>query len=221
MSLITGKLESILNSEAESGSVVIALCGYGGQVPRDILGAALVARATTLEVDASTDGLFSVLLPGNDQIVPAGTYYTVTVKDSNGDVVQVNAYAFQAAVNYDLDTAQPFDPALPLMPLPPFIANELLVVPASDTMIFSGQVFTTFKTTLHGDVLHATFPEMIPGNLYTFIILQDATGGWLFNWGATVHNGTMINLAANSQTTQTFVSDVDGQLYAISAGVYS
>jgi hypothetical protein len=221
MSEITGKLLNILDSEPELGSIVVALCGYGNQVPRYATTGALVARATSIDVDAGSGGAFSIDVPGNDKIAPPTTYYTITVKDDNGDVIQVNAYVFLESDNYDLSTALPFDPTLPMMPLPPLIIDEINVVPASDTMTFDGSDLTTFKTVLHSNVLHATWPNMVPGNLYTFIILQDATGGWQFSWGATVHNGTMIKQNPNGQTVQTFVADVDGQLYAISGGAYS
>jgi hypothetical protein len=219
MATVIGKLATILNNEAESGSVVIALCGYGGQLPRATT--QLLARATTLEIDADENGNFSVTLTGNDQIQPAGTYYTVTVKDDNGDVVQVNAYVFLGSNTYNLGDTPPFDPALPLMPLPPLIVNELLLLPASDTMVFDGSSYTTLKTVLHSDVAHPTITGMVPGNLYTFIIVQDEIGFWEFTWPNGVHNQTLIRQGVNAFTIQTFVADYDGSLYAISAGTYS
>jgi hypothetical protein len=223
---ITGTLKSFFANKVDAlATLEVALCNYGAQVARVTSGAdshGLFADVTLKEFkpDATT-AQFSIDVTGNDVIEPAGTYYTFTVKDGNGDTIQVNAYAFIDSQSYDLNTLQPFDPALPLMPLPPLLVNEMLTVPASDTMIFDGTSYTTFKTTLHSDVLHSTFTNMIPGNLYTFIILEDATGGWQFNWPTTVHNATMINHAPNGQIVQTFVADVDGQLYAISGGAYS
>lgn len=219
MATITGKLESIEANATEQGSVVIALCGYGSQVPR-LEGMAMFARVTMEDIETDSDGMFEAEVPGNDVIAPPGTYYTITVKNSNGDVVQTNAYLFLDDNDYHLENTPPFDPALPMMPLPPLIFNELLIVADSFAMNFDGTTYTAFKTTLHGDVTAATFTNMVPGNLYTFIIVQDGTGGWEFHWGANVHNGTMVKHKANAQTIQTFVADENGALHAVSAGAY-
>jgi hypothetical protein len=224
MASVTGRLGTIQEETIEPGSVVFALCGYGPRNPRlgSNKGDITFARVTTVDLDVGSDGTFTVDVPGNDIIEPPGTYYTVTVKDSNGDVVQTNAYVFLGDTAYILEDLVPFDPSLPMMPVPPLIIDELLVLTGNDTMTFDGNVgYTAFKTTLTGNVLHANFQDMVPGNLYTFIILQDGTGGWQFNWGATVHNGTMVKHDPNARTIQTFVADYDGQLYAISGGAYS
>jgi hypothetical protein len=222
MATITGTLKTFYEGDVDAiATMDIMLCNYGAQVPRS-KGLALLADVTTKAVKVDpTAATFSITLDGNDVIQPADTYYTITIKDGNGDTIQVNAYVFLDSQTYNLNTVQPFDPALPLMPLPPLIVNEMLTVPASDLMTFDGSNYTTFKTVLHSDVLHATWSGMVPGNLYTFIILEDGTGGWQFTWGATVHNGTMIKHDPNAQTVQTFVADTDGQLYAISGGAYS
>ena len=218
MATVSGRLDSILDGDAELGSVVIALCGYGAQVPR-IHNNATLARVTTLEVNAGSDGVFTADLPGNNIIAPSGTYYTITVKDGNGDVVQTNAYVFLDGSDYVLDDIDPFDPTLPMMPITPLIMNQLQFVEWAFAMNFDGSDYTTYKTVLHGNTA-PTYSNILPGNLYTFILLQDGTGGWEFNWGSTVHNGVMINHAPNGQTIQTFVADQDGSLYAISGGTY-
>jgi hypothetical protein len=221
MSHVTGKLATIMDNAVEPGSVVIALCGYSGQIPRYTAGdGAFYARPTTFEVDVDDLGFFNALLPGNDTILPEGTYYTVTVKNSNGDAVQVNAYIFINSEDYDLSLTSPFDPTLSPSPLPPLIFDQLLTLPATDPMTFDGGSLTAFKTVLHTDVTHTTFTNMVPGNLYTFIIVQDVTGGWEFSWGDNVHNGTMVKHDAFAQTIQTFVAEEDGHLYAVSAGAY-
>jgi hypothetical protein len=87
-------------------------------------------------------------------------------------------------------------------------------------MEFDGTLSTAFKTTLSADVTQPVFANMQSGHLYTFIILQDATGGWGFTWAANVKNATRIELAANSTTIQTFVADDLQNLYAIGPGTY-
>ena len=217
MATITGKLEDILGA-VEDGSIEIALCGYGSQVPR-ANGSGLIAQPQDSEIVPSVDGTFTAELTGNDQIAPAGTYYTITVKNENGDVIQVNAYIFIGENIYDLDVTEPFDPTQPIPPLPPLIINQLLVLAWAAAITVPGDVFTAFKITLGGNTT-ITLQNMMPGNLYTFIIVQDATGGHTVTWPLNAHNATLTDPAPNSTTVQTFVADADGSLYAIGPGTW-
>ena len=72
MPTITGTLQTILNDDANAGSIEVALCGYGSQVPR-LYSAGLGARVTDNNVQNGSDGTFSFAVPGNDQIQPLGT----------------------------------------------------------------------------------------------------------------------------------------------------
>lgn len=219
MATITGTLAGILGEEAE-GSIEIALCGYGSVVPR-VNGRALFSVVTEPDSEVDGDGTFTATLFGNDQIVPAGTYYTVTVKNENGDIVQCNAYLILGSNTYDLNVTDPYDPSQPPPPLPPLIINQLQIVSPSGSMVFDGNSgYTAFKTTLPGDVLTPVVENMVPGNLYTFIIVQDGAGDHLFLWPANVHNGAYADPAPNATTVQTFVCDEAGQLYAIAGGTY-
>lgn len=220
MPTVTGKLETILANAPDKGTVEVALCGYGSRVPR-MNGVALAARITDDNVTVGADGSFTFAVTGNDDIAPAGTYYTVTIRDDNGDIVQVNAYRFlNTPPNYDLNLIDPYDPNQPPPPLPPLITNLLLVIPAADNMVFDGSASTAFKTTLPGNVTNATFPNMHSGQLYTFIIVQDATGGWNFVWPGNVFNADPVSKKPNCTTIQTFVADEFGNLYAIAPGTY-
>jgi hypothetical protein len=220
MATITGNLEDIVDSAPEEGSVVIALCGYGSQVPR-VQGTAMLGSVTSDEIEVDADGSFEAEVPGNDQIEPAGTYYTLTVKDANGDVVQTNAYLFLGDDSYDMNGTAPFDPALPLPPLPPLIINQLLIVPFSPTPTFPGGQYTAWAITLTGDVTSSTLSGIIQGNLYTFIILQDSTGGRKFAWPSLVQNATPVNPNPSGLTVQTFVALANnGPLFPIGPATY-
>jgi len=222
-----GKLDNVVSdtaatSEPELGSIEIALCGYGSQIPH-IPNEAMFGKITQpvgMTTSAQDLGTFSAYLYSNPLIQPPGTYYTVTVKDANGDTVQVNAYRFNAAGDFDLDSLQPYDPNLPPPPLPAPITNMLLIIAAANGMIFPGDEYTAFKTTLPGNVSYSTAENMIPGNLYTFIIVQDATGNWDFVWPPNVKNAARIDHIPNSTTIQTFIADEFGDLYAIGPGTY-
>jgi hypothetical protein len=217
MPTITGTLQTILDEAVDQGIVEVALCGYGSRVPR-INAQGLGARVTD-DVDVGTDGTFTFDVAGNDQIAPQGTYYTVTVKDDNGDIVQVNAYQFLSTTpDYDLNLIDPYDPNTPPPPLPPIINNLLLIVAYSPTAQFPGDVFTSWQITLAGDCA-PTFVSLVDGNLYTLIVKQDGTGGHQLTWPANVSNATMIDTDPNSTTIQAFVA-VSGDLYPIGAGTF-
>ena len=216
---VTGNLESTIDETKIKGRVKVMLCGYGSRVPREN-GVALVARISDddVAIDGAT-GHFSFLVPANDSIVPAGTFYAVTIADDNGDIAQVNAYRFTSNQStWDLNITDPYDPNLPPPPLPVPLGNELLIVPAAPNMNFDGAQYSAFMTTLTGDVTAPTIQNMRPGNLYTFIIIQDATGGHAFVWPANVFNGTSVARKPNVRTIETFVADENGHLYSIAPG---
>jgi hypothetical protein len=217
---ITGIFNEIIDGELEIGSVDVALCGYGSQVPR-VPGSSMLARVTqNVPVDASGEVSFEV--EGNDVIAPAGTYYTITVKNSNGDIVQVNAYLFLAGTDYDLDDAQPFDPAQPPPILPPLIIPQLGIYPWASTIDFNGSKFTAWWTTLAGDTVYQIEAGTLsPGNLYTIITSQDGTGGHAVTWATNIHNATPVDSRANGTVIQTFVATDANTLYAIGAGTYN
>ena len=218
--LVYGTLQDIavFQDAFEDGKVEFALCGYGSQLPR-VQGTALLARVTTKPIPVDETGRFEANLYGNDVIVPAGTFYTLTVMDDNGSVVQCSAYQITGTGSMDMSWAVPYDPNQPPPPLPPLITNLLLVVPWSETPEFPGDVFTTFRITLAGDVTSSTAPDTVQGNLYTFIIQQDATGNHAFPWPANFLNASPINPNPNGLTVQTFVMDTEN-LIAISAATW-
>lgn len=207
------------------GSVEVALCGYGSYTPQ-IEGAKFSVVTQVQKMLSPPDqnaGQFSIKLYSNDLITPAGTYYTFTVKDANGDIVQIEAYQLTPG-QHDITDLDPYDPNLPPPPLPTPLTNQLLVLPASSSMVFDGSTYASFKTTLTGDVTGPAVQNMVPGNLYTFIIVQDSVGGHAFVWptgiapGGTKH-GCEIDVRPNETTVQTFVADENGMLWAIGPGM--
>jgi hypothetical protein len=221
MVTVTGKLQSAINAAAVKGQVEVMLCGYGSRVPRHN-GVALVARLQDDAITIDPAGTFTFTVAPNDEISPAATYYTVTIKDENGDVAQVNAYRFLSVPGtYDLNLIDPYDPNQPPPPLPPLLSNLLEVIPANDVMTFDGgRTYISFKTTLPGNVTNAAIQNMQPGNLYTFIIVQNATGHWTFVWPPGVHNAAMVDPLPNSTTIQTFVADENSALWPIGPGTW-
>jgi hypothetical protein len=221
MATINFTLDTFYGEATDSiATVDVALCNYGSQVAR-IPGTALLADVTIKGVTPSTPpATFSFEVAGNDVIQPAGTYYTVTVRDGNGDIIQCNAYIFLDANTYNLNTEQPFDPSLPVPPLPPKIYNQLVTFPYQASVSADLSAATAFLFELAGDMT-VTFTNVTPGNLYTFIVQQDATGDHKLTWANAVLNATAVNQLPNGMTIQTFVASADENLYPVGAGTYA
>lgn len=235
---LVGTLTSLWNASLApnpdpDASIEIALCGYGSQIPR-VAGESLFSTATTMTIEMQSGvppdneaGTFQVMLFSNDLILPEGTYYTVTVRNGNGDILQVNAYVLNAG-GYDLSTLTPYDPNQPPPPLPPLVTNQLGITPWSVDPGFDGTAYTAWQITLAGDTEGAFLQNVVPGNLYTFIIQQDSNGNHVFDWPSStsptgperIFNGALINMEPNSITIQTFVCDAAYNLYAIAGGTY-
>ena len=198
------------------GLVTIQLCGYGSQIPR-IPGQSMLVRVTDVP-EVTPQGYFTAWLFDNTLIEPPGTYYTVTQKNENGDITQVNALRFTTGGYYDLSLQPPYDPNQPPPALLPLVLNELLVVPYSDAPDFPGDTYTSWQITLNGDAT-ATFSDLVDGNLYTIIIVQDGSGGHNFAWPLNVYNPTGPDREPNAISVQTFVA-VTNMLYPIGAGTY-
>lgn len=105
---VTAKLEDF-GSNAVGGSLIIALCNFGSQVPR-VPSVGVVVDAGPISYPAASDGTITVPVWGNDVIQPAGTYYCIAVANANGDMLQVNLYQFTGAGPFDLSTTPPIDP---------------------------------------------------------------------------------------------------------------
>lgn len=227
MATVHGILKGVGDGDADPGATVdIMLCGYGSRSPVSRGVGSESGSYYTAEKRGITPTLpgneFNVVVTGNDLIQPAGTYYTVIIRDSNGDILQCNAYLFLGSNDYDLTTTDPYDPTQPPPPLPPLILNQLLGVGVADPTVFSGDQYTAWKIILTGDVDTIEVTDLIPGNLYTFIIQQDGTGGRAFNWDSAgnVFNAAPVNPDPGAYTVQTFVCDDNLDLYAIGAGMW-
>lgn len=111
--------------EPNPAKIIVMLCGFGAQAPR-VVGTAMLAPTAPVEVECGADGSYSFQLYGNDQITPAGTYYTVLISDSDGNMVQLNAYQFAGTHTYDLSNLNPYMP----VPSPPVPSGAVLLNPA-------------------------------------------------------------------------------------------
>jgi hypothetical protein len=220
MATVTGTAQALSGLLHEASTLQVALCGYGSQIPRVQGGALFGDLDETVPINA-TDGTFEFTVSGNDAISPAGTYYTVTMQDGNGDTIQVNAYQFIGDNDYDLNTIDPYDPNIAPPPLPYPILSQLLIIAFSPTPNFPGDQYHTWGFRLTGDVTSSSLSGIVAGNLYTFLITQDGTGGWAFTWPTLVQGESIVDPEPGSLTVQTFIAIANGgPLYPIGPGTY-
>lgn len=96
---------SAIGSAANPSKLCIALCGFGALLPR-IAGTSLIGRVGPVYLE-STSGTFTTFLWGNDVINPSGTYYTISLLDGQGNVVQCAAYQLTGSGTVDLSSLSP------------------------------------------------------------------------------------------------------------------
>lgn len=221
-----GTLENIVTPAAGTGAVVagakvrVELSNFGPYIPSEVgTSRGLLAKGTEYAT-SSPAGRFDAYLFRNDQIYPIGTFYTVIVEDDDGNVMQCGAYRFNADGDFDLAQQTPIDgqdPPPPLPPTPPY--SELLVVPYNPNINLDATNYTAFEVTLTGNTV-MTIANTMPGNLYTFTFVQDGVGNHQVTWPGYIFNWTQVCPFANKRSTQTFVADENGNLYAVSAATW-
>jgi hypothetical protein len=87
-------------------------------------------------------------------------------------------------------------------------------VESSGSMLFDCNVAVCWQIEMVSHVDTPRIRNIIPGVLYTFIIHQDAKGGYKFTWPVQCENGTAVNPAPNSYTVQNFVGMYGGTMRA-------
>lgn len=104
---LTANLETILAGASTAGYLRVTLCGYGPQLP-SVPGTCMLADAGVPQMIGPQVGStpLSVVLFGNDVIVPDSTFYEVAVLDANKDVVQSANYLL-TGTGGDLSTITP------------------------------------------------------------------------------------------------------------------
>ena len=128
---LTATLQDISGNDDNASSLVVALAGFGANLPR-IVGTSMLAKVGPLSIPLANGIETALLLWGNDAILPAGTYYAISVVDDQGNVVQCGAYQFNGIQAIDLSVAPPYTgPAL----TPPGLADA--IVPTGTGTAFS------------------------------------------------------------------------------------
>lgn len=162
----------------------IALCNYGSYLPR-VPGAGIIGEVSSWFVDIPYYGTpGSINLWGNDQIVPGPdiTYYTVSVLDTNKNVVQTQIYQFDAGT-YDLSSATPFNP-----PNPPTLPELEL---AACTGAVPGTTYTAPGVIVPGGVFYNGV-QLRPGLTFP-LISYTQSGDSTINLNFTTETGDRVD----------------------------
>lgn len=204
-----------IGSAGTPAYVRVALCGFGSFLPR-VPGTTFIGKIASWPSDIPYIGAPLTLdLFGNDVITPVGTYYTISILDTNKNVLHCNAYVFTGGFTADLSSLSPTFPSyipnvMGSLVTMPFAASE-----SFDCRLVDGPI--AFDLTLTGDVTSSVLVAPFAGQIVTFIITQDGTGGHAFAWPSNVFNHVTVNAAPNSTTVQSFVARANGNLYPIAA----
>ena len=91
--------------------------------------------------------------------------------------------------------------------------GSLATVTYSATPAFNLSSATNFSLTLTGAVSSSPTSNIEQGVVYSFLFIQDGTGGRTFSWPTTVKTTAPLNLAANGRTVCQFLAAADGNLY--------
>jgi len=167
------------------------------------------------QIDASPDGsgFVSQLLWPNNAITPSNTFWTVEFWN-NGRPTSAGNYLIGG--NTDLTQAGQLNPP-PITALFSSLPTPISMT-FSSTPIFDGSKGNVFEMTLTGNVTGSTTINLIAGTLYTFILIQDGTGGRTFAWPSGMKGTMLIDPTAYSTNVQQFVYD-GNNLLAMGAGV--
>jgi hypothetical protein len=207
-----------IGSASQPAYLRIALCNFGNALPA-VPGTAMLGNIATWPQDIPYLGTqLTVLLWGNDVIVPTGTYYAISVLDTKKNVIQCGAYYFTGTATVDLSNATPNT-----MPVP--VATSIIEVPYSAILVFNSALsqsqVLTFEIMLTGNVTSSTLTNARPGMIVTFNIIQDGTGGRTFAWPGNVNNAILVDPVAGKRTVQSFSVAGNGTLNPLGNGSYN
>jgi hypothetical protein len=214
MLTVNGTAKDILAQNVQNAQIRIQLCNFGNYTPR-VAGTGLLARTAPIEVNTAANGTFAVNIYGNNVISPGGTYYTFVFLDNRKNVVQVNAYQFVDGVNVpDLSAIAPYDPSTVVVAAP-IITGAYVQLAYASPLNIDGSLGATYEVTLTGNVGNSNMTNVVPGRIYTFIIIEDGVGGRTFSWPGNVIHPDVIDGTAGAVNKQSFVARGNGNLYPI------
>jgi hypothetical protein len=85
---------------------------------------------------------------------------------------------------------------------------------SSGPLLFDGLKAVCWFVHMDSNITSPRITNISPGELYTFVFTQSATGGYVMNWPVNCINAAPIDPAPNSTTIQSFIGDTGAMLYA-------
>jgi hypothetical protein len=188
-----------------NGSVVLTLSNPSATI-RATGAAATVQYIVNLDANGNMP-LTQVL--GNGELTPDGTFYTAQVfsaPNGGGSLISTATWVVGPSAPYS-GTLYPNVLVLPVVSFVGTLIVPNTTVTFSATPTFDAGSFSAFFMTLTGNVTSSTISGMVKGQLVTFVITQDGTGGRTFAFPATVKGAFPVNPTAGSTSVQTFIFD--------------
>jgi hypothetical protein len=208
-----------IGSAGSPAFVEIALAAFGATLPR-IVGTSMLAQVGPASQKIPYTGApITVHLWGNDVIFPAGTYYVITIYDTNFNILQSGAYVFTGTISGDLSNQSQIFPSATSSVMGSEVALDPTSTPEFDCTLVNGPV--EFWLVLTENVTSSTLLTNFAGQIVLFRIQQNATGGWTFVWPVNVINAGVIDSAADSTTAQAFFVASNGNLYPLGPQTYN
>jgi hypothetical protein len=156
-----------------------------------------VGTVSSVGLATNPNALFTFTITGTNPITTSGTMTlnltfanqsanVVLAGPSSGAAGPISARALVAADIFGL------------------VPTSFSATPTFDASAFA---WPTFTMTLTGNVTSSTLSNPISGQHITFIITQNATGGWTFAYPTNVKGESMVGNNANEVSVQSFVYD--------------
>lgn len=190
-----------------NGSVVLTLSNPSATITAT--GGAATPQYT-INLDANGNIPTGTQVLGNNELSPAGTFYTAQVFTlANGGGTQVGTSS-----TWIVGPSAPYAGTLypNVLVLPPVSFSGPLICPEvavafSATPNFNAALGSTFKITLTGNVTSSTLTGAVAGQIIIFEITEDGTGGRTFAWPTNVKNPQSIDTTAGAKNVQAFIYD--------------
>lgn len=92
------------------------------------------------------------------------------------------------------------------------MTRPYLFLESSGPLVFDGLKAVCWFVLMKSNISTPRVTNISPGQLYTFVFTQDATGGHFINWPVNCNNASQIDPAPNSTTVQNFIGNAGGNL---------
>jgi hypothetical protein len=156
-----------------------------------------VGTVTSVQLTGVFGALFTGSISGTNPITTSGTF-TVNI-----DMAQQNANTVLAGPS----SGGPGPVTARTLTAADICGKTAVTFSATPAFDASTFALPTFSMTLTGNVTSSTIANPTIGQVITFVITQNATGGWTFAWPANSKGSSAIGSNANEVSVQSFVYD--------------